>query len=123
MLVLSRQRDETIMIGDEIEITVVDVRGDKVRLGINAPSRIAVHRKEVYEAIRRENAEAAKLQAPELSALAQTLRAGPSRSKGSGLAVPGPVGRPGSGGSGAGGRGGLGSGLGSGGLEARRTSA
>ena len=59
MLVLSRQRDETIMIGDEIEITVVDIRGDKVRLGITAPTRIAVHRKEVYEAIKRENEQAA----------------------------------------------------------------
>ena len=54
MLVLSRQRDETIMIGDDIEITVVDVRGEKVRLGINAPAHVPVHRKEVYEAIRRE---------------------------------------------------------------------
>jgi len=60
MLVLSRQRDETIMIGDEIEITVVDIRGDKVRLGIAAPSRIAVHRKEVYESIRRENEQASR---------------------------------------------------------------
>jgi len=59
MLVLSRNRDETIMIGDEVEVTVVDVRGDKVRLGITAPSKIAVHRKEVYEAIKSEN-EAAK---------------------------------------------------------------
>lgn len=59
MLVLSRQRDETIMIGDEIEITVVDIRGDKIRLGITAPPQIAVHRKEVYEAIRRENMQAA----------------------------------------------------------------
>lgn len=55
MLVLSRQRDETIMIGDDIEVTVVDIRGDKVRLGINAPKEISVHRKEVYDAIRREN--------------------------------------------------------------------
>lgn len=54
MLVLSRQRDETIMIGDDVEITVVDIRGDKIRLGITAPPHIAVHRKEVYEAIRRE---------------------------------------------------------------------
>jgi len=54
MLVLSRQRDETIMIGDEIEITVVDIRGEKVRLGINAPSHVPVHRKEVYDAIKRE---------------------------------------------------------------------
>lgn len=59
MLVLSRQRDETIMIGDDVEITVVDIRGDKVRLGINAPTHIPVHRKEVYEAIQREVAEAA----------------------------------------------------------------
>lgn len=54
MLVLSRQRDETIMIGDDIEITIVDIRGDKVRLGISAPHSIPVHRKEVYEAIKRE---------------------------------------------------------------------
>ena len=55
MLVLSRQRDERIMIGDEIEILVVDVCGNKVRLGISAPPQIPVHRKEVYEAIKREN--------------------------------------------------------------------
>ncbi len=55
MLVLSRQRDQSIMIGDDIEITIVDVRGDKVRIGINAPKEVAVHRKEVYEAIQREN--------------------------------------------------------------------
>ena len=61
MLVLSRTRDETIMIGDEVEITVVDIRGEKVRLGVNAPICVAVHRKEVYEAIRRENHQAAQL--------------------------------------------------------------
>lgn len=60
MLVLSRQRDQSIMIGDDIEITIVDVRGDKVRVGINAPRRISVHRKEVYEAIRRESQTSAK---------------------------------------------------------------
>lgn len=54
MLVLSRQRDETIIIGDDIQITIVDIRGDKVRLGISAPSSVTVHRKEVYEAIQRE---------------------------------------------------------------------
>ena len=58
MLVLSRQRDEMIMIGDDIEITVVDIRGEKVRLGINAPPHIPVHRKEVYDAIKREKAAA-----------------------------------------------------------------
>ena len=54
MLVLSRHRDESIMIGDEIVITVVDIRGDKVRLGIDAPQNVPVHRQEVYEAIQRE---------------------------------------------------------------------
>ena len=54
MLVLSRHRDESIMIGDNIVITVVDVRGDKVRLGIDAPPEIPVHRQEVYDAIQRE---------------------------------------------------------------------
>jgi carbon storage regulator len=60
MLVLSRQKDESIIIGDDVVITIVDVRGDKVRLGINAPKSITVHRKEVYEAIQREKAEKAK---------------------------------------------------------------
>ena len=54
MLVLSRQKDESIIIGDDITITIVDVRGDKVRLGITAPKNISVHRMEVYEAIQRE---------------------------------------------------------------------
>ncbi len=54
MLVLSRQKDESIMIGDNVEIVIVDVRGDKVRLGITAPKEIPVHRREVYEAIQRE---------------------------------------------------------------------
>ncbi len=54
MLVLSRQKDESIIIGDNVEITIVDIRGDKVRLGITAPKDIPVHRREVYEAIQRE---------------------------------------------------------------------
>ncbi len=55
MLVLSRQRDESIIIGDNVVVTIVDIRGDKVRLGIEAPSEIPVHRQEVYDAIQREN--------------------------------------------------------------------
>jgi carbon storage regulator len=54
MLVLSRQRDESIIIGDNVVVTIVDIRGDKVRLGIEAPKEVPVHRQEVYEAIRRE---------------------------------------------------------------------
>jgi carbon storage regulator len=68
VLVLSRQRDETIMIGNDIEVTVVDIRGDKVRLGINAPKDITVHRKEVYDAIRRENRAAAQVKPGEIVA-------------------------------------------------------
>ncbi|QDU91729.1 hypothetical protein Pla175_51600 [Pirellulimonas nuda] len=62
MLVLSRQRDESIIIGDNVVVTIVDVRGDKVRLGIEAPVEIPVHRREVYEAIQRENRRAAQIQ-------------------------------------------------------------
>ncbi len=61
MLVLSRQRDESIMIGDKVVVTIVDIRGDKVRLGIEAPSEIPVHRQEVYEAIQRENRKSGQL--------------------------------------------------------------
>jgi len=56
MLVLSRKKNESIVINDDITIVVVEIRGDKVRLGIEAPKEIPVHRNEVYEAIRR-NAE------------------------------------------------------------------
>lgn len=76
MLVLSRQKDETIIIGDNIEITVVDIRGDKVRLGVSAPKEISVHRKEVYEAIRRENREAAQVKPEDLSGLGRAKPGG-----------------------------------------------
>jgi carbon storage regulator len=62
MLVLSRQRDESIMIGDNIVVTIVDIRGDKVRVGINAPTEIPVHRQEIYEAIQRENLRATRVE-------------------------------------------------------------
>ena len=77
MLVLSRQRDETIMIGDDIEVTVVDIRGDKVRLGITAPKAVSVHRKEVYDAIRRENREAARVKPEDLSGLGKIVPKNP----------------------------------------------
>ena len=69
MLVLSRQRDESIIIGDNVVVTVVDVRGDKVKLGITAPREVSVHRQEVYEAIQRENRQATKLDPKEVNAL------------------------------------------------------
>ena len=78
MLVLSRHRDETIMIGDDIELTVVDIRGDKVRLGIKAPSRIAVHRKEVYDAIRRENEQASSMSGGDFNSIRREVPPGQS---------------------------------------------
>jgi carbon storage regulator len=72
MLVLSRQRDESIIIGDNIVVTIVDIRGDKVRLGIDAPTEIPVHRREVFEAIQRENQHAAQIQPKEIRGLEGT---------------------------------------------------
>jgi carbon storage regulator len=60
MLVLSRRIDERIMIGDQIEISIVDIKGDQVKIGIQAPGNVKVYRKEVYEAIQKENIEAAR---------------------------------------------------------------
>lgn len=74
MLVLSRQRDESIIVGDNVQITVVDIRGDKVRLGIQAPPHIPVHRKEVFDAIQRENRKAAELTAKDLPSTTATQR-------------------------------------------------
>lgn len=63
MLVLSRKIKESIMIGDEIEITIVAVDGDQVKLGISAPKNIDIHRKEIYLSIQQENNEAIKSEA------------------------------------------------------------
>ena len=60
MLVLNRQKDESIMIGDDVEVTVIDVRGDKVRLGIVAPRQVTVHRKEVYMLVQKEKEKEAR---------------------------------------------------------------
>lgn len=60
MLVLARRVNESIMIGDQIEVSIVDIRGEQVKIGIKAPPRIKVYRQEVYLAIQQENLEAAK---------------------------------------------------------------
>ena len=59
MLVLSRKKDEKIIIGDNISIMIVDIQGDKVRLGIEAPREVSVHREEVYQAIQKKQTEPA----------------------------------------------------------------
>lgn len=56
MLVLSRKKNESIVINDDITIVVVEIRGDKVRLGVEAPKEVPVHRREVFDAIRRSEA-------------------------------------------------------------------
>lgn len=67
MLVLSRLLEEAIMIGDDIEITVLEIKGDKVKLGVKAPFEIPVHRKEVYLAIKEQNIESAEMDAGEIA--------------------------------------------------------
>jgi len=55
MLVLARRLNESIMIGDDIEIVVIEIKGDQVKLGIKAPRKVTVHRKEIYQEIKQEN--------------------------------------------------------------------
>lgn len=73
MLVLSRTLDETIMVGDSIEITILEVKGDKVKIGVKAPMEIPVHRKEIYLAIKRENIEATGIETSDLAKAASML--------------------------------------------------
>ena len=77
MLVLSRKKNESIVINNDITIVVVEIRGDKVRLGVEAPKEIPVHRREVYEAIRRNNLSAKEKESQETDA-AETGAAGES---------------------------------------------
>ncbi|MDR2481290.1 MAG: carbon storage regulator CsrA [Spirochaetaceae bacterium] len=60
MLILSRKTDEKIVIGDDISVTIIEIRSDQVRIGINAPKTVKVFRKEVFDAIRSENKAAAE---------------------------------------------------------------
>ena len=55
MLVLSRKKSESVMIGDDVVVTIVEIRGDKVRIGITAPTETPVHREEVFRAIQKES--------------------------------------------------------------------
>jgi carbon storage regulator len=69
MLILSRKLGEKIMIGDEISVSVIEVRGDQVRIGVNAPKTVKVYRQEVFDAIRTENQAAAASTAAKLPEL------------------------------------------------------
>ena len=65
LLVLARKINESIMIGDDIEVVVVDIKGDQVKLGIRAPRNVAIHRTEIYQEIQEQNKQAAQSAAPD----------------------------------------------------------
>ncbi len=80
MLILARKLNESIMIGDDVEIVVVEIKGDQVKLGIRAPRNVTVHRTEVYREIREQNTRAAKTPTPEsLDSLASLLKKRPKK--------------------------------------------
>lgn len=74
MLVLSRKKNESIIIGDDIEIVIVDVKGEQVKIGVKAPKKVSVHRAEVYEEIQKENKEAAKMKAAKMTGIADLFK-------------------------------------------------
>ena len=74
MLILTRKSGEGIRIGDNITLKVIEIRGNQVRLGIDAPRSVQVHRKEVYDAIKRENADASRVQVDDLTAADKNLK-------------------------------------------------
>ena len=74
MLVLSRRKDEKIIIGDDIEVTIVDIRGETVKIGVSAPKEVKIFRADLLEAIRQANIEAASQPAPDLDELDRKLK-------------------------------------------------
>ncbi len=73
MLILTRKQGESVAIGDEIQVTVVEIQGKQVKLGVKAPREIAVHRQEIYEKIQQENIRASQVDDFDLSEIKQAL--------------------------------------------------
>ena len=71
MLALSRKNNESIMIGNDIEVTILDIRNDQVKIGIRAPKDVGIYRKEIYLQIQEENKQAVEMEVPDLGALEQ----------------------------------------------------
>lgn len=82
MLILARKPNESIIIGDQIEVSVIDIKGDQVKLGINAPKSIKVYREEVYRAIQRENIEALKTRPDYLPSLERLMPKSKEKNRG-----------------------------------------
>ena len=74
MLALTRKQNESIIIGNDIEITILDVKNDQVKLGISAPKSVGIYRKEIYLQIQEENKKAMESAAPALDAIAQLFQ-------------------------------------------------
>lgn len=74
MLVLTRKINQSIQIGDEIELTILSIEGDQVKVGINAPKQVEIHRKEVYLSIQEENSKASKVSTDLLKGLTLQIR-------------------------------------------------
>jgi len=74
MLVLTRKKGQALMIGHDIELSIIDIQGDQVRIWINAPKNVAIHRKEIYEEIRKENLSAIAGKNTDIKALNQKFR-------------------------------------------------
>lgn len=74
MLILTRKKDQTIKIGDDIEITITAVEGEQVKVGISAPKHVEIHRKEVYETIQKENSQASNVDVSMLSQISELMQ-------------------------------------------------
>jgi len=76
MLVLTRKAEEGIIIGDDVKITIIEIKGGSIRIGIDAPRHMKVHRQEVYDKIKQENQEATQWDMADLSALSDMMSSG-----------------------------------------------